>query len=195
MYLKDIYYMYLLDTKELIKIMNELFILGELMEEPQSGYDLRNAMQVSLGHHRKISYGVIYPLLEKFENEGFLDINNIVSDGKNKKIATITEKGKKRFFELMKMSVSNGAHNTDIYLIKLDVMQHLALDEQIQLLDQFYQEQKNIIEDTQELLQKLAEENSKDHWYAGKKFELRLQQANVAIKWIEKFKHELKKEW
>jgi len=106
MYLKDIYYMYLLDTKELIKIMNELFILGELMEEPQSGYDLRNAMQVSLGHHRKISYGVIYPLLEKFENEGFLDINNIVSDGKNKKIATITEKGKKRFFELMKMPVS-----------------------------------------------------------------------------------------
>jgi len=74
-------------------------------------------------------------------------------------------------------------------------MQHLDLDEQIQLLDQFYQEQKNIIEDTQELLQKLAEENSKDHWYAGKKFELRLQQANVAIKWIEKFKHELKKEW
>ena len=195
MYLKDIYYMYLLDTKELIKIMNELFILGELMEEPQSGYDLRNAMQVSLGHHRKISYGVIYPLLEKFENEGFLDTNNIVSDGKNKKVATITEKGKKRFFELMKMPVSNGAHNTDIYLIKLDVMQHLDLDEQIQLLDQFYQEQKNIIEDTQELLQKLAEENSKDHWYAGKKFELRLQQANVAIKWIEKFKHELKKEW
>lgn len=175
--------------------MNELFILGELMEEPQSGYNLRNAMQVSLGRHRKISYGVIYPLLEKFENEGFLEITNVGLDVKNKKIATITEKGKKYFFELMRMPVSNGAHNIDIYLIKLDVMQHLVLDEQVQLLDHFYQEQKDIIEDTQGALQKLAEEDSKDHWYASKKFELRLQQANVAIEWIEKFKHELMKGW
>lgn len=175
--------------------MNELFILGELMEESQSGYDLRNALQISLGRHRKVSYGVIYPLLEKLENEGFVKITNVGSDGKNKKIASITKKGKERFFELMKMPVLSGAHNADIYLIKLDVMQHLTLNEQIQLLDQFYQEQKDIMEDAQDALQKLAEENSKDHWYASKKFELRLQQANVSIEWIKKFKREMKKEW
>jgi hypothetical protein len=44
-------------------------------------------------------------------------------------------------------------------------------------------------------LEKFAEKNSKDRWYVGKRFELRLQQATVAIKWIERFKHELKKEW
>lgn len=174
-------------------MMNELFILGELMEEPQSGYDLRNLLQVSLGHHRKVSYGVIYPLLEKLEREGLAEVTNAGSEGKNKKVAAITEKGKKRFFELMKMPVPDGAHNADIYLIKLDVMQHLDLDEQIQLLDQFYQEQKDIIKDSQDALKKLAKEDSKDHWYASKKFELRLQHANITIAWIEKFKHELKK--
>ncbi|WP_315071591.1 PadR family transcriptional regulator [uncultured Clostridium sp.] len=176
-------------------MLNELFILGELMEEPQSGYDLRYALQVSLGRHRKASYGVIYPLLEKLEKDGFVEITTVGSDGKNKKIATITEKGKERFFKLMKMPVPSSAHNADIYLIKLDVMQHLALNEQIQLLEQFYQEQKDIIEDAQDALQKLAKENSKDHWYASKKFELRLQQANAAIEWIKKFKREMKKEW
>jgi DNA-binding PadR family transcriptional regulator len=35
------------------------------MEEPQSGYDLRNALQASLGRHLKVSYWVIYPLIEK----------------------------------------------------------------------------------------------------------------------------------
>ncbi|WP_035795328.1 PadR family transcriptional regulator [Clostridium akagii] len=175
--------------------MNELFILGELMEGPQSGYHLHNAMQLSLGRHRKISYGVIYPLLEKFQNQGFLEMSDLGSDGKNKKVATITEKGKKRFFELMKMPVPTGAHNTDIYLIKLDVMQHLAKEAQMELLDEFYEEQKYIIEDTQDGLERLAKENSKDHWYASKKLQLRLQQTNVTIKWIEKFKHELKKEW
>ncbi|WP_407314480.1 PadR family transcriptional regulator [Desulfosporosinus sp. SB140] len=175
--------------------MNELFILGELMEEPQTGYDLSNALQVSLGRHRKVSYGVIYPLLEKLEKEGFVEATSVGTEGKNKKVVTITEKGKERFFELMKMPVPNGAHNADIYLIKLDVMQHLDLDEQIQLLDQFYQEQKDIIKDTQDALKKLAEEDSKDHWYANKKLELRLQQANITIEWIVKFKHELNKEW
>jgi DNA-binding PadR family transcriptional regulator len=175
-------------------MMNELFILGELMEGPQSGYDLHNALQISLGRHRKISYGVIYPLLEKLETKRLLEIVTIErSDGKNKKVATITETGKNRFFELMKLPVPNGAHNDDIYLIKLDVMQHLALEEQIQLLEQFYQEQKDITEDTQNALKKLSDENSKDHRYASKKFELRLQQAKIAIEWIDKFKYELRK--
>jgi DNA-binding PadR family transcriptional regulator len=135
-------------------MINELFILGELMEEPQSGYELRNGLQIYLGRHRKISYGVLYPLLGKLENEGLIGLTNVESNGKSKKIATITEKGKERFFELMKKPAPNGAHNADIYLIKLDVMQHLAFDEQIQLLDQFYQEQKDIIQDTQEALKR-----------------------------------------
>lgn len=173
--------------------MNELFILGELMEGPHSGYDLHNAMQVSLGRHRKISYGVIYPLLEKLAAKSLLEITTTErTDGKSKKIATITEIGKRRFFELMKMPVPNGAHNDDIYLIKLDVMQHLALEEQIQLLEQFYQEQKATIEATQKALKKLSDENSKDHWYASKKLALRLRQAQVAIEWIDKFKYELR---
>jgi DNA-binding PadR family transcriptional regulator len=178
-----------------IIMINELFILGELMEEPQSGYELRNGLQIYLGRHRKISYGVIYPLLEKLEKKGFLEITNAEANGKNKKIAAITEKGKERFFELMKMPAPNGAHNADIYSIKLDVMQHLAFDEQIQLLDQFYQEQKDIIQDAQEILKKLAKENSKDHRYASKKFDLLLKQANAAMGWIEQFKRELQKAW
>jgi DNA-binding PadR family transcriptional regulator len=174
-------------------MINELFILGELMEEPQSGYDLRNGLQVYLGRHRKISYGVLYPLLEKLENEGLLGMTNVESSGKTKKIASITQKGEERFFELIKMPVPDGAHSADIYLIKLNVMQHLTLNEQMQLLDQFYQEQKNIIQDAQEVLNKLAKENSSDHWYASKKFELLLSQADVTIEWIRKFKQELRK--
>lgn len=174
-------------------MINELFILGELMEEPQSGYDLRNGLQIFLGRHRKISYGVLYPLLEKLENEGFLEMANLETNGKAKKIASITKEGEEHFFELMKMPVPDGAHSADLYLIKLNVMQHLSFNEQMQLLDQFYQEQKNIIQDAQNVLGKLSEEKSRDHWYASKKFELLLNQANVTMKWIDKFKQELKK--
>ncbi len=173
-------------------MINELFILGELMEEPQSGYDLRNRLRIYLGRHRKISYGVLYPLLQKLENEGFLEMTNVESSVKPKKIASITKKGEEYFFELMKMPVPDGAHSADLYLIKLNVMQHLSINEQMQLLDQFYQEQKNIIQGAQNVLSNLAKRNSKDHWYASKKFELLLKEADVTIEWINKFKQELR---
>lgn len=174
-------------------MINELFILGELMEAPQSGYDLRNRLQIFLGHHRKISYGVLYPLLEKLENEGFLEMAKVDSSGKAKKIASITEKGEEHFFELMKTPVPDGAHSADLYLIKLNVMQHLSINEQMQLLDRFYQEQKDIIQDAQNVLGKLEKKNSIDHWYASKKFQLLINQADVTMKWINEFKQELKK--
>ncbi len=78
--------------------MNELFILGELMEGPQSGYDLHNALKVSLGRHRKISYGVIYPLLEKLEERNFLEITTIDRpDGKIKKLLQSQKKERNVF--------------------------------------------------------------------------------------------------
>ena len=69
-------------------------------------------------------------------------MTNVESNGKTKKIASITKKGEEYFLELMKMPVPDGAHSADLYLIKLNVMQHLSINEQTQLLEQYYQEQK-----------------------------------------------------
>lgn len=147
--------------------MNELFVLGELMEGPQNGYHLRKTMQISLGRHRKISFGVIYPLLDKLAREGFIILTNEPSK-RNQKIATITDKGKSRFFEMMDKPVPAGAHNADIYLIKLDAMQHLIPDRQIDFLNQFIDEQNIIISDTKEAIKDLLKEECPDHWYAKK---------------------------
>lgn len=173
-------------------MMNELFILGELMEGPQNGYHLRSALQTSLGRHRKISFGVIYPLLDKLADLGFIQIA-ADKEVHNKKIATITEKGEARFFELMEKPVPDGAYNADIFLIKLDAMQHLSIERQLKLLDEFYEEQQKIITDTKQAINHLAEKKSKDHYYAQKKLDLRLRQSKEAIKWIEEFRDDLKK--
>lgn len=172
-------------------MMNELFVLGELMEGPQSGYQLRNLLQISLGRHRKISFGVIYPLLDKLARGGFITLTNEPSE-RNKKVVSITEKGKARFFEMMEQPVPDGAHNADIYLIKLDTMQHFPLDWQLELLDQFINEQNITINETKEAIEDLLVEECSDHWYAKKKLELRIQQSMVAKQWAMDFKQDLK---
>ncbi|WP_315674936.1 PadR family transcriptional regulator [Clostridium sp. 19966] len=173
-------------------MMNEFYILAELMEEPQNGYQLRSAMQTSLGPNRKISFGVIYPLLDKLADLGFVELI-ADKDAHNKKIAMITEKGKAYFFELMEKPVPKGSYRADIFSIKLDAMQHLSTERQFKLLEEFFEEQQMIIADTEKAMDHLAKKKSKDHYYALKKLDLRLRQAKEAIRWIEDFREDLKK--
>lgn len=171
-------------------MMNELFVLGELMESPQNGYHLRNAMQASLGRNRKISFGVLYPLLDKLEKNGLIKMT-ICKEGRTQKTASITEKGRERFFELMKQEVPNGAYTEEIYLIKLDSMQHLTLEEQKELLAVYIREKQMAIDEINGYLKKLLTEKKIDHWYAAKKMQLLLGQAQLAIKWAQDFTDEL----
>ncbi len=171
-------------------MMNELFILGELMEGPQNGYQLRCAMQISLGHHRRISFGVIYPLLEKLAHSGFITLSN-ASDKRRTNIASITDKGKARFFELMEQPVQRGAYNADIFLIKLDAMQHFPIEKQLIFLDEFINEQSIIIDNTNKAIEKLLKEKCTDHWYAQKKLDLRIQQSTVTMQWAKAFRKDL----
>ena len=170
--------------------MNELFILGELMEAPQNGYHLRSSLQVSLGRNRKISFGVLYPLLDKLASQGLIKLTTI-KDGRTQKVATITEAGKKRFFELMREDVPAGAKSRDIYLIKLDAMQHLPLVEQQALLTTFISEQQKTIDETRPLIREFEQDEKIDHWYAEKKQTLKISEARVARDWAKEFLKEL----
>lgn len=170
--------------------MNELFILSELMEAPQNAYHLRSALQVSLGRNRKISFGVLYPLLDKLQKSGLIELR-VVEDTRTQKQATITKKGQQRFFELMREDVPDGAKSRDIYLIKLDAMQHLPLEEQQQLLSSFIREQQITISAIEPLIDEFKAAPKRDHWYAEKKQELKLSEAKLAIDWANSFLNEL----
>lgn len=168
--------------------MNELFILAELMEFPKNGYKLRNALQETLGQNRKISFGVLYPLLDKLNSQGMITYStNNDGEGHSQKLATITEKGKKRFYSLMHQEIPNGAHSNELFLIKLDAMQHLPLPEQKELLEKYIDAQNQIIEHTSMLLEKLSQRDTIDHWYASQKFRLRLNQAKLTRDWANNF--------
>ena len=43
----------------------ELFVLGELMDGPHHGYELREILSRMMGPFRHISWGVLYPLIRQ----------------------------------------------------------------------------------------------------------------------------------
>jgi DNA-binding PadR family transcriptional regulator len=94
-------------------------ILGILMKEPISGYDIRQKFQNIFSHFFDAGYGTIYPTLAKMENERLIDKKNVVQEGKpNKNVYTVTEEGKKRFYEYLESPVTPDVHRSDL-LVRL----------------------------------------------------------------------------
>jgi DNA-binding PadR family transcriptional regulator len=93
--------------KEAISL-TELFILGELTGSQMHGYLLHTILNGIIGPTRKISWGVLYPLIHSLVADGLIEQ---VPDeqqegvrqgrGKKKKMYRITEDGRRRFFQLM----------------------------------------------------------------------------------------------
>ncbi|GFH39765.1 PadR family transcriptional regulator [Lactococcus insecticola] len=98
--------------------MYELFILSKLLDGNYSAYKLKFVLEMVLGANRKMSFGVLYPLLDKLEKNQFVEMSDEL-DRRGKKLVRITDAGRERFQVLMREPVKVCAHLDDIYQFKL----------------------------------------------------------------------------
>ncbi|MBI2411240.1 MAG: PadR family transcriptional regulator [Candidatus Kerfeldbacteria bacterium] len=69
-------------------------LLGLLNIHPQSGYDLKNNIQKTVGYFWSESYGQIYPTLAQLEKVGLVS-KTVQKSGRQRQIYSITAKGRK----------------------------------------------------------------------------------------------------
>ncbi len=78
-------------------------LLGFLMRESMTGYDLKKKFSLSFSFFSGLSYGSIYPALKKMEKLALVSKQVQIQDGApNRKIYTITERGRKHFRESLR---------------------------------------------------------------------------------------------
>ncbi len=81
-------------------------ILGLLIEQSRSGYEINEVFETVFKHFYKTSYGMIYPTLKRLEKEGLVNKEVVIQEGKpNKNIYHITKKGIKQFNEYLKTPI------------------------------------------------------------------------------------------
>lgn len=118
--------------------MYELFILGQLMDHPMTGYALRKAFISIAGNDQAISFGTLYPLLDKLEQVQELSLSFENTENKRpQKLATITEKGKIRFYELIETKVALNKQTQLTFLMKVHFLHLLNREQQIFILKDF----------------------------------------------------------
>ena len=122
--------------------MYELFVLGELMDGPHYGYLLRDILGRLLGPFRHISWGVLYPLIRRLEREGLIVPDEKTDDRRSESIQgnqqrkqyRITETGQRRFLALMLETGDYTADYPELFLIKLNNLDHLANEQKLVVL-------------------------------------------------------------
>lgn len=122
------------DTRGVSPLVYELFVLGELMVQPTYGYKLHDIASRTLGPLRPLSWGVLYPLIRRLEQEGLASSTvekrrkgfSGQECGQPRRIYVITLTGKQRFFELMLSSLEYSRDTPELFFIKLTKMQFLT---------------------------------------------------------------------
>jgi len=102
----------------------ELFVLGELMEQPLHGYVLQSIISNAIGPTRKMSWGALYPLMRRMQQEGYIEPYDRTGQeggqgGRQRKAYRITEAGRDQFFALMHEPGAYDADYSDLFSIKL----------------------------------------------------------------------------
>jgi DNA-binding PadR family transcriptional regulator len=112
-------------------------ILGFLMCKGMTGYELKKFFSISFSFFSGLSYGAIYPALRKMAEEGLITMELQIQDGTpNKKVYTITEKGKQVFLKSLKAPMPFEKQRSP-FLIRLFFFAHLSPEERIENAKQY----------------------------------------------------------
>lgn len=112
----------------------KFIILGLLSHEPSTGYEIKKKVEYSISYFWDISYGQIYPVLKKLEEEELATKETKIAEkGPNRKIYTITKNGEK---ELKKWLLQPEKKENEI-LLKLFFGRQLSYEENIEKIKKF----------------------------------------------------------
>jgi DNA-binding PadR family transcriptional regulator len=123
-------------------LVYELFVLGELMVQPLYGYLLHEISDHILGPLSPLSWGILYPLIKRLEQEGLT--TSAVDQpsagfprkerGQPRRIYSITSAGRERFLTLMLTTPEYSRDTPKLFIIKLTKFSFLAPDQRLIVL-------------------------------------------------------------
>ncbi|MGV0168355.1 PadR family transcriptional regulator [Furfurilactobacillus sp. WILCCON 0119] len=174
--------------------MYTLFVLGELMDNPLTGYQLRDILSHVIGDRFTVSWGIIYPLLDKLEEAGDITLVNTQHDGgRQQNVAHLTDHGRDHFKALMAKPITPGKNEEMLYLFKLDNLHHLTTPEAIDLLETFIA-YKTAVRDSAQTAKsaiQAADMDDADKFTSTALGQYRLAKAQAAIDWAITVQREL----
>jgi PadR family transcriptional regulator, regulatory protein AphA len=121
-------------------------LLGLLSWCPMSGYDVKKAVEQSLGNFWNESYGQIYPILKRLAAEGLASTSVEKQAGKpDRYVYMLTEKGRKALQQWLRKPAQQEVGRIEI-LLKLFFGRQVAVTDNIHQIQRFQALQRRLLQ-------------------------------------------------
>ena len=163
-------------------------ILGLLQYKDMHGYRIKSHIERNFGHMWSINYGQIYPNLKRMEEEGLVTKREITQiNAPDRKLYSITEKGKETFTEWLKSPPERGAILRDPFLLKFVFFGFGDRERSLEIIDEEIESYKKQMEKRRRNVVRW-----KDHdVYVRLMTELGLSLNDVILNWLHRAKKEI----
>ena len=109
--------------------MTEFIILGFLMTRNMTGYDIKQKMSISTSNFMDASFGSIYPSLKRLVQKNLICLEEVVENGKLKKVYHITKQGKEGFMTWLRSPIEASKTSVAGALSKIFFFDNLSTEE------------------------------------------------------------------
>lgn len=136
-----------------------LLILGQLLDQSAHGYAIKQILDQLLGS-KKLSWGSLYPILKKLEKDSLIKkiVSKQASGGPTQKVYSITDAGRRYFYELMMQPASDSGDTRVHY--KLLFFNKISKKNRVGILNDYEQYLAGKLGDIQEHLDEYREQKS-----------------------------------
>lgn len=139
--------------------MYELFILSKLLHRPMHGYLIQTILNFAFGPSRRVSWGTLYPLIKRLEENGYIAaIDAGDDDPRGKKQYRTTSAGQTRFLELMNDPGENNAAAADLFRIKVGCFGHVDREIRLRVITDYRSRLNEVISHSASMVRRLEAE-------------------------------------
>jgi len=171
--------------------MTDYIIIGMVLHEELTGYDMKKEIDSTIGNFYKSSYGSLYPALKKLTEKGYLTMTEQMEGNKQKKYYKATNFGKAFFLDWLSEPI-NPKVSSDDHLVRIFFFDELSRDireKRFQELE-FYSQQ--MLQQLEGIEKELAEEiaNNDNYYYRMSTLYFGLLSATTTIRFIKHIKEQ-----
>ncbi len=130
--------------------MLEYLILGSLTINNMSGYEIKKLMGNSTAFFSNISDGSLYPTLNRCEKNGLITAQEVVTNGRYKKVYAITDEGRKVFADWLETPLKPFMFRYEM-LIRMFFARNLAPENLNELIKQHIEQLTDLSEQLQNI--------------------------------------------
>jgi len=164
--------------------MIDYIIIGMVLHEPLTGYDIKKRIETGIGYFVKASPGSLYPALKKLADKDFLTMNEEPQGERMRKCYHATELGRTAFLEWLSSPLDSNSITVSL-LSRIYFFDELAEDVRYEQLREYESHIQKILREYKILQKQHSNENIENgSYYEWATLYYGLQSAQGMIRWL-----------